>query len=1538
MSLEPGGFAEKIGNRYESSWITYQLLRLLDEKISFVQVEPLGDDEDAVDVIVGNLDGSKEHHQCKIGEKSVEAWTIATLESKELLTKGFEHILSGSKSYKVISRIGFRLLEDIFESALNSTGSGSEFFEHQIKEISQDRIKLFNELCKKLSLDQSKSDDLDKALQFLKCFEIRLFNEDDIDHEICKLLAEKLVFEPPIQLVHFLQTYPVKCNKLREKITTHLLKKDLETHQFSFRPSPSDPHTSDVIVTLNQEFDQSIEPYLISQNNIYRTEFTTVLESVNSSPITLIKADAGVGKSAFLLDLKKHFIQSGAIVLPIRLDRRVPEKNINQFGEDLGFPCSPIYCLEKYSQGQEVIVILDQLDALRWTALHSSNALDICIKMVTEILLLRQHASANIKIIMATRNFELEDDLRLKNWISTINNDVKQIELKLFESDQIKPYISQFEDYDQLSNEQKNILKIPLWLGIYINLANYLGKAPTFSTKLDLIKFFIEDRFKQLNEHPGIPIVDSDRFFHEVILLMNQLNKLSIPSTQLPDGSSEIKNAMVSVGLLSEQNREISFRHQAIYDYAIGKKLFSLGLSSTEDFLTELGARNQQTLLKREHLRYALALLYEADERKFCNCIEAVLYHPEIRFHLKSLVFSVLRHIENFKAPLKKLINKIINDAELAPHFIRLSCNGTPALIQYLSESHYLSDCLEQDGETQSRALELLSSVSDKAPAILINELSRFVNQSPEWNQIIYNCLCWNMKSDSDEHFDFRMQLIKNGASSHYIFWDDLTKQHPLRALYLLELMCNEELHIRLNSREKWYDYYTECVEKLAETHPQELLNTFLPILNTFFAYSKQDEYCDIYKWSHEYGTRNTLEEFIFKCLFQIIIKASKNVASEPAQLFQLLRSYQDNTNLIFNRIYANVLLNLDVQYADDVIKWLLANPNQKFKLGNDNKEPIWKLTGELIKKFSPHCSQTNFEQLERTIYYFSPDYELDQIKWRLEATRKNYYTPYWGKTQYHLLPRLDPSKISNRTRQLIAVVSRKYEKYTEDDFCHRFDSIARIVTSPLKNIFRLSHKAWKKLITSDPRRFNENRFRKDGSEASIHQFSNAFERAVISAPQRFAEFALTLPVDIPQDYINALYNGLRENDPSRVPEELKETWEPCPIELIEQVINHFSSTEYSRALQSLLSAKVKLLSPQYITLLEDIAKLSVDPLQGKLNIHTIGHADQLDEISSHDLRSNTINCTRGSAYTGLASKFWDDQDYALSHKYLIENALNDEHAAVRMATADLLLPMYNYDKDYAFEKFIELCQKDIRNTLSYGYHYYFNNAFTGQYRESFLSLVKTMLESKYEDVRKEGHKQVVARWLFNDLFDAELQLGLESKNVESLLGYASVINQLLGDDTKGYDHSNLKAIFEILVNSENEDILKKMGRFFNQRFWSKRYAREFFEIYVQSKALNHNIYNVLHSIEESSIGMAQFSDLIIIMTQNILKLKTQDLMSNLDTDAITRVIQQLYDQAENDQDDETLSYCLDTWDELLASNHSFIRNMTDKLDTGLLT
>ena len=45
MALEGGGFADKFGNSYEAIWVAKQLLRLAEEKIHSIIVEPLGDDE-----------------------------------------------------------------------------------------------------------------------------------------------------------------------------------------------------------------------------------------------------------------------------------------------------------------------------------------------------------------------------------------------------------------------------------------------------------------------------------------------------------------------------------------------------------------------------------------------------------------------------------------------------------------------------------------------------------------------------------------------------------------------------------------------------------------------------------------------------------------------------------------------------------------------------------------------------------------------------------------------------------------------------------------------------------------------------------------------------------------------------------------------------------------------------------------------------------------------------------------------------------------------------------------------------------------------------------------------------------------------------------------------------------------------------------------------------------------------------------------------------------------------------------------------------
>ena len=167
MALESGGYAEKIGNRYEASWIAYQLLRLLDEKITSVIVEPVGSDEVGTDVIVENRDSSAEHHQCKSSSGDRETWTISLLAEKGILANAYEQISRGNKEFHVVSPLPSKQLSDLRDSALNSPEDVKDFYKEQICS-SKARKAHFEELCKRLNLNTEEDVDLEKARLVLR--------------------------------------------------------------------------------------------------------------------------------------------------------------------------------------------------------------------------------------------------------------------------------------------------------------------------------------------------------------------------------------------------------------------------------------------------------------------------------------------------------------------------------------------------------------------------------------------------------------------------------------------------------------------------------------------------------------------------------------------------------------------------------------------------------------------------------------------------------------------------------------------------------------------------------------------------------------------------------------------------------------------------------------------------------------------------------------------------------------------------------------------------------------------------------------------------------------------------------------------------------------------------------------------------------------------------------------------------------------------------------------------------------------------------
>ena len=65
MSLEPGGRADKYGNKYENRYLAKLLLRLVKEELTSVTVEPLGVNSSSVEFISEQKDGTVKHYQCK---------------------------------------------------------------------------------------------------------------------------------------------------------------------------------------------------------------------------------------------------------------------------------------------------------------------------------------------------------------------------------------------------------------------------------------------------------------------------------------------------------------------------------------------------------------------------------------------------------------------------------------------------------------------------------------------------------------------------------------------------------------------------------------------------------------------------------------------------------------------------------------------------------------------------------------------------------------------------------------------------------------------------------------------------------------------------------------------------------------------------------------------------------------------------------------------------------------------------------------------------------------------------------------------------------------------------------------------------------------------------------------------------------------------------------------------------------------------------------------------------------------------------------
>jgi hypothetical protein len=124
MGFEPGGRADKLGNRHEGRWVTKQLLRLLNEEIRSVTIEAIGDDEKGIDLWVEDTNGFRQAQQCKARNSSNEFWPIRDLKARGIFDSiRFQLGRDSRHEFILVSGVPAKLFGDICDSARNSNGN-----------------------------------------------------------------------------------------------------------------------------------------------------------------------------------------------------------------------------------------------------------------------------------------------------------------------------------------------------------------------------------------------------------------------------------------------------------------------------------------------------------------------------------------------------------------------------------------------------------------------------------------------------------------------------------------------------------------------------------------------------------------------------------------------------------------------------------------------------------------------------------------------------------------------------------------------------------------------------------------------------------------------------------------------------------------------------------------------------------------------------------------------------------------------------------------------------------------------------------------------------------------------------------------------------------------------------------------------------------------------------------------------------------------------------------------------------------------------
>ena len=994
----------------------------------------------------------------------------------------------------------------------------------------------------------------------------------------------------------------------------------------------------------------------------------------------------------------------------------------------------------------------------------------------------------------------------------------------------------------------------------------------------------------------------------------------------------------------------MSFYHQCYLDHLIAEQVLNQIYRNAGAVLSWLGSKEKQSLVRREQLRQVLEMLSEEAPSDFLIHAIAILESTEVRFHLKHLVLEVKGLLKKIDENIGMYCHGLVNDSFWEDHIVETVFRGHAQWVLYLLTSGILPRWLSSQEELKiNRALGTLNSVANFIPDQVTKALLPYLDRGDEWPVRILNSICWSEVDDSEQMFEMRLQLARNGHVKSFVDWKRLCAKYPLRAVRLIEAVVStwdrdrEETKNRPKGRlEEWTDENTQTLKIVAKQFPAQtwdLLVRHIERLTTFTtkrAYEPRLE-----KW-YESRFDNKGEGIARGAVIMAIAAGQTMASTQPDELFKRVHALAKSTSPIIREIIISAYTHLSKTHADNGIRWFIEDP-LRFRVGSGYREPEWMPASRLVKALSPHCSDEVFRNLEKKIINYHSPNEKHNAEYYLKGWKSGHFGYYWGKAQYFILPELDKNRISKTTFDLIRVLNRKFASYSKERFKRVVVTGGWVGSKLDPNIDKISDKAWLKIVNSDKVGANTQWKGIQVSpdhilETSVNLFAQSLSKAAKENPERFSQLALRFPKTVDPRFVSAIIGSCSEKQPnSKISENKKGTWKPARVDTIEAMLAKFESIDerdFAINFCRLIDARAdENWSDQVINRLIQYAINHPDLPNGRLNLQ----CDQSsDEASIKTLFQNTINCVRGVAASAIGNLIWAENSRLKKLMPSIRALIQDPHPVVRMAAIEAIEPLLNLDRDLAVQLFYQACKDDLRVAASPKALPFFNYIIPSHI-EQVAPLIQKMTASPVGEVAVEGACQVTARWLFHDFFKDELN-ECQQGNIFQRKGVAIAAAYFFHDKKYAI---RCREILRPLINDNDKEVRDVLRNVFrkSQLHTNDPNYHDFIQGYLKSKTFTDNPDNFVHLFSDYPGKLIPLAEPIFTACKEFattFKMKSRDirLRYTYTTQEMLPILLRLYEQAMGDRNRKIADRCLDIWDVFFENRVGIAIDLTKSIQS----